>query len=169
MHCKDGRALEVSVLVSMAPGFLSGYTKIVRFLPRYLFVNQLPYPVRLWQDSSIFRPVSADQTESLITKKLNWRFRTQREGKRRNLRKVSQYEQLWGRTVVLDERDTGRIMSGTNAHVSAMYITTISPFEAIPFILPDTRGDRQLRIDAGGPINLTASFAADVPGGKLLF
>lgn len=165
MHCKDGRALEVSVLVSMAPGFLSGYTKVVRFLPRYILVNQLPYPVRIWQDSSVFRPVSADQTESLIAKKLNWRFRTEKEAKRRCLKKINQYEELWGRTVTLDERDAEQIMTGTNAHVSALYITTISPFEVVPFILPDTRGDRQIRIDPGEPINLSSSFAADIPGG----
>ena len=31
--CKDGRMLELSATVNVAPGFLSGYTKIVRFCP----------------------------------------------------------------------------------------------------------------------------------------
>lgn len=42
MHCKDGRGLEVSVSISIAPGRLSNYTKIVRICPRYIVVNQLP-------------------------------------------------------------------------------------------------------------------------------
>ncbi|MGK3754632.1 MAG: hypothetical protein ACI8RD_006941, partial [Bacillariaceae sp.] len=31
--CKDGRMLELSASVNVAPGFLSHYTKIVRFCP----------------------------------------------------------------------------------------------------------------------------------------
>ena len=45
MHCKDGRGLEVSVSVSVAPGRLGSFTKIVRFCPRYIVVNQLPFPI----------------------------------------------------------------------------------------------------------------------------
>lgn len=45
MHCKNGRGLEVSVSVSIAPGRLSNYTKIVRICPRYVIVNQLSRPV----------------------------------------------------------------------------------------------------------------------------
>ena len=40
MHCKDGRRLEVSISVSIAPGRLSNYTKIVRICPRYVVYNQ---------------------------------------------------------------------------------------------------------------------------------
>lgn len=42
MLCKDGRGLEVNVSISIAPGRLSNYTKIVRICPRYIVVNQLP-------------------------------------------------------------------------------------------------------------------------------
>jgi hypothetical protein len=45
MHCKDGRGLEVSVSVSVAPGRLGSFTKIVRICPRYIVVNQLPFPI----------------------------------------------------------------------------------------------------------------------------
>ena len=45
MHCKDGRGLEVSVSVSVAPGRLGSFTKIVRICPRYVVVNQLPFPI----------------------------------------------------------------------------------------------------------------------------
>ena len=59
MNCKEGRALELMVVTQTAPGYLSGYTKIVRLLPRYVVVNNLPYPVRIWQHNSIFRPASS--------------------------------------------------------------------------------------------------------------
>lgn len=45
MHCKNGRGLEVSVSVGIAPGRLSNYTKIVRICPRYVIVNQLSRPI----------------------------------------------------------------------------------------------------------------------------
>jgi hypothetical protein len=45
MHCKDGRGLEVSASVSVAPGRLGSFTKIVRICPRYIVVNQLPFPI----------------------------------------------------------------------------------------------------------------------------
>ena len=53
MHVRDGRNLEISLSISVAPGRLSQYTKIVRFSPRYVFVNKLPKAVSLWQDSSL--------------------------------------------------------------------------------------------------------------------
>ena len=53
--------LEISVTVNVAPGILSGYTNIVRFFPRYVLFNRLERPIRLWQDSSIVRPVSEDR------------------------------------------------------------------------------------------------------------
>lgn len=46
--CKDGRMLEVSVYIGMAPGRLKNYTKLVRFSPRYILVNQLERPLHLW-------------------------------------------------------------------------------------------------------------------------
>jgi len=160
MHCKDGRALELTVSVTLAPGFLSGYTKIVRFLPRYIFINTLPYAVRLWQDSSIFRPPASDNTMNAIEGERKWRSNT---GKR-SLRKVNQYETLFARQTVLDERKVGTIPGGTRAHPSALYVTSIGQSEVVPFNLPDSRGERQLRVGLGGLWNLTASVSADVQG-----
>jgi hypothetical protein len=163
MLCKDGRALELTAVVTLAPGFLSGYTKIVRFLPKYVVVNTLPMPVRVWQDSSIFRPPSADQTAStdLANKERKWRFRHERT---RESRKVNQYEALWGRETILDERSVEGIAVGTTAHESALYVTTVGSSELVPFNLPDSRGERQLRIGLGGPWNLAASISAEIPG-----
>ena len=167
MNCKDGRLLEMSVAVSVAPGFLSSYTKIVRFLPRYVVFNRLERPVRLWQDSSIFRSVGEDRTiaaeENDSAKEIRkWRY--QHEEKLQNIRdKINQYESLYGRPAVVDERPIP-IPEGTTAHHSALYITTIGSSELLPFYLPDSRGERQLRIDTGGTHNVTASFASDFPG-----
>jgi hypothetical protein len=163
MLCKDGRALELTAVVTLAPGFLSGYTKIVRFLPKYVVVNTLPVPVRVWQDSSIFRPPSADQTAStdLVQKERKWRSRHERT---RESRKVNQYEALWGRETILDERSVEGIAVGTTAHESALYVTTVGSSELVPFNLPDSRGERQLRIGLGGPWNLAASISAEIPG-----
>ena len=162
MHCKDGRALEITAVVNVAPGLLSGYTKIVRFLPRYVIVSDLPYPVRLWQDSSIFRPSLADNSAATPSKERKWRIT--RGQHRRSARKVNQYESLFGRETTLDERSVVNIPSGTRAHPSALYVTTIGQKEVIPFNLPDSRGERQLRLGLGGQWNLTASISADVPG-----
>jgi C2 domain/SHR-binding domain of vacuolar-sorting associated protein 13 len=161
MHCKDGRALELSVVVTVAPGFLASYTKIVRILPRYVVVNTLPYPVRIWQDSSIFRPLSADITGTQ-DRASKWRY--SKESGRRSQSKVNQYEALWGRETRLDEREAGRMLEGTTAHGSALYITTVFPSEIIPFSLPDSRGERLLRVDIGSPWSLTASISADILG-----
>ena len=64
MHVKDGRSLEISLSISVAPGRLSQYTKIVRFSPRFVMVNKVPRDstlfshhksrsISLWQDSSL--------------------------------------------------------------------------------------------------------------------
>lgn len=163
MLCKDGRSLELTAVVTLAPGFLSGYTKIVRFLPKYVVVNTLPMPVRVWQDSSTFRPPSANQTASadFVAKERKWRFRNERT---RESRKVNQYEALWGRETILDERSREGIAVGTTAHESALYVTTVGSSEFVPFNLPDSRGERQLRIGLGGPWNLAASISAEIPG-----
>lgn len=162
MHCHDGRNLEVTMVVTVAPGMLSGYTKIIRFLPRYLVVNATGFPIRIWQDSSIFRPPAADNSMDSVTKERQWRLRKER--KNRNLNKVNQYEALWGHETVLDERYAGPISSTSRAHPSALYVTTVGPKEIAPFNLPDTRAERLIRVDLGGEHNLTASFSADVPG-----
>ena len=67
MHCMDGRLLEVAVTISVAPGKLCEFTKIVRFSPRFVLVNKLSRPIRLWQDSSLVHPsraVTSSQKDS---------------------------------------------------------------------------------------------------------
>ena len=164
MPCKDGRALEVSMTLSVAPGLLSGYTKIVRFTPRFVLVNYLERPVRLWQDSSLLHPLyegidhpgaaAADQKGS------KWHFKDTYDPSDA----VNQYEYLFGRPAALDEENVDGITAGTTANKSALYICTADNSEVIPFHLPDTRGERQLRIDLGGSWNLTSSFSADHTG-----
>lgn len=161
MHCKDGRTLELTAIVSVAPGLLSGYTKVVRIVSRFFVVNSLPYPVRLWQDSSVFRPPGADGARQTSSRR-TWRLARQNSRKAR--REVNQYETLWGRETVIDERSKGPIPGGSRAHPSALYITSLRQAEIAPFTLPDSRGERQLRLDVGGYWNLTASVSADVPG-----
>ena len=156
----------MSVVVNVAPGFLSGYTKIVRFLPRYVIFNRLDRPIRLWQDSSIFRPVSEDRAaaseETESNKEIRkWRYSYEEKHHRD---KINQYESLYGRPATLEERPIRTMPEGTTAHRSALYITTAAPTELIPFHLPDSRGERQLRVDLGGTWNVTASIASDFPG-----
>ena len=149
-----------------APGHLSKYTKIVRFLPRYIVVNNLPYPVRLWQDNSIFRPPSvADITLVSNNREATRRWRLASYRKKKETGKINQYEALWGREVdILAEESNLSFPVGTTAHPSALHVVSVSPSSWKPFNLPDTRGDRQLRVGLGGSFNLTASISADVPG-----
>lgn len=75
--------------------------------------------------------------------------------------KINQCERLFGRPATIDDRvelhyghHSGRtqlIAEGTTAHRSAFYITFVGPSELIPFVLPDSRAERQLRVDFGGP------------------
>ena len=162
LHCKDGRALELNIVVSVAPGYLSNYTTIVNVVPRFAVVNNLPFPVRIWQDSSLFRSISGDDIAS--SEKLSkWRFSQSRH--HRNAI-VNQYELLWGRHAILDDRASP--LKGTTAHGSALLIATVNPSEILPFSLPDSRGERQLRVDLGYPWNLTGSISADKPGDFVL-
>jgi hypothetical protein len=180
LACKDGRTLELTATVNVAPGMLSGYTKIVRFFPRYVVFNRLERPIRLWQDSSVVRPASEDRISSFIPREVpkesrKWRYPF--EDKHID-DKVNQYESLFGRSATIDDRvellygnhstKTQPIPEGTTAHRSAVYVTSVGPSGLVPFVLPDTRAERQLRIDFGGPWNMTASFAADFPGEHIL-
>lgn len=176
MHCKEGRSLELSVEVNVAPGFLSPYTKIIRFLPRYVVFNRLERPIRLWQDSSVFRPVNEDRaaaaTDTLESSKVNRKWRYEFEVKERR-GKINQYESLFGRPSTVDDKKGNRtaqmmrneiIPEGTTAHRSALYITSVGPSELAPFLLPDSRAERQFRVDLGGIYNVTSSFASELPG-----
>ena len=160
MHCKDGRAIELNVVVTVAPGVLAKYTSIIRILPRYAIVNNLPYPVRIWQDSSTFRNVGGNELTSKKASK--WRYSAGDE----DGSKINQYELLWGRHAVLNERQKAPNpnLSSTAARRSALYIATVYPSEIVPFCLPDSRGERQLRIDPGNPWDLSGSISTSKPG-----
>lgn len=169
MNCVDGRALELTVVVQTAPGHLSGYTKIVRILPRYIAVNQLSYPVRLWQDNSSFRPPAAELVESKEHGSGKWRLATGRSS-RNEYKKVGQYESLMGREVNIsvDEQHGGLVPTGTVARDTALYMSSLPSNTWRPFNLPDSRGDRQIRVGQGASWNLTSSISADVPGENTL-
>jgi hypothetical protein len=169
MNTKEGRAIELSVEVNVAPGVLSSYTKIVRFVPRYVIFNRLERPVRLWQDSSVFRPENEDRTATSDGIEINrearkWRYYYEDKN---HEEKINQYETLYGRPSTIKDDLSPRtqiIAEGTTAHRSALYITTIGPSEIAPFLLPDTRAERQLRVDLGGIWNVSSSFASELPG-----
>ena len=174
--CKDGRMLELVATVNVAPGILSAYTKIVRFFPRYVLFNRLERPIRLWQDSSTIRPLSEDRATAsnpfdISKESRKWRYSFE---DKHSENKINQYESLFGRSSTIDDRvellygqhsrQIQPIPEGTLAHRNAFYINTVEPSGIIPFSLPDSRVERQLRIDLGGSWNLTASFSADLPG-----
>lgn len=162
MHCKDGRFLDLTVLVYLAPGILSTYTTIVRILPRYVVVNMLSYPVRLWQDNSIFRPHSSQDTNE-TEGEIKWTMKQQGPTE-----KINQYENLWGRAATLDDDLKGKMPLFTTASQSATYIKTIDSSQLAPFALPDSRSDRLLRFDFGGSYKLTASVSMDAAGEHVL-
>lgn len=163
MHCLDGKQLEVSVTVTGAPGKLAAYTKIVRILPRYVAVNHLGRPFRLWQDSSLVHPsrvINDSKIDSQNNQGLpNWRRRMKENESDLPL---SPYNFLFGSVPVLDYHIETSMKPGTVAHRQALYIATIEKNQMIPFHLPDTRADRELRIDLGPNWNLSASFPADI-------
>jgi hypothetical protein len=154
MHCKDGRRLEVSISVALAPGRLSNYTKIVRICPRYVIVNQLPRTIRLWQDNSMLHPNKPVEHSLQVDGSNKWILSNDINGPEYN-----EYKSLFGEKIVI-----GDSLVDTTAHPDACYITTVPPSELFAFHLPDTRIDRLLRIDYGGSWNLSSSIPADVTG-----
>ena len=169
MHCMDGKQLEVAAIVTVAPGGLSKYTKIVRIYPRYVLINQLSRSIRLWQDSSLVHPstvLDSSKDISRSTGSHNWKIQRseERQTTTDNEKELYQYDFLFGQPSILDYQPRIHIQHKTIAHKSAFYITTAPPQEPIPFHLPDTRADRELRIDFGPNWNLSPSFQADVIG-----
>jgi len=162
IHCKDGRFLELTVVVQVAPNPVARFTKIIRILPRYVVMSLLPYPVRLWQDSSIFQP-HAQASSSNNQSTSRWAY----TGDNDTRPGVNQYEALWGRTTVL-EADSAESLPKTTASGTAFYVGTVAPGDVRPFTLPDSRGFRQLRIDSGFPWKLCSSFSVDVSGDHVL-
>ena len=168
MHCADGRQLEVAAVVAVAPGVLSKYTKIVRICPRYVLINQLTRPIRLWQDSSLVHPsrvLDASKDASRGREHPNWRPKPSSSKGNDVLDAdlaLCQYDFLFGQPTPLDYQPDTNMPKKTVAHASAFYITTAACGDPIPFHLPDTRADRELRIDLGPNWNLSASFPADI-------
>lgn len=168
MHCMDGRHLEIVMSTRVAPGRLSAYTKIVRLSPKYVLVNQLERPIRLWQDSSLMHPSrTLDGSKNSVghsREPQHWFEKSkdkkyEEENRSNDIRK---YDFLFGRVPQLDYRRGTKMRRGTVADKSALYITTAGGGELIPFHLPDTKADRELRIDLGRKWNLTASFPSDI-------
>jgi hypothetical protein len=162
MHCMDGRQLEIAMTTRVASGKLSHYTKIVRFSPKYVLVNQLERPIRLWQDSSLMHPsrtLDGFKSSTSNREPSNWRERSKEKHTDESIRK---YDFLFGDVAQLDYRRGTKMRPGTVADRSALYITTAGKGEMIPFHLPDTKSDRELRIDIGRKWNLTASFHSDI-------
>ena len=163
MLCKDGRGLEVSVSISIAPGRLSNYTKIVRICPRYVVVNQLPQPIRLWQDNSLLHPNQVAERSDVAFESRKWVFV---DGSEHGV--INQYEPLFGAPTVIDSSEERGIPAVTSAHHSACYIATIRPSELTAFHLPDTRLERLLRVELGSGWYLSSSFTADTPDQHIL-
>lgn len=176
--------LELSATITSAPGFLTGYTKIVRFCPRYAIYNRLDRPIRLWQDSSIARPLSEDRKLNMTdmtgepSESRTWRYEFEDKQKHEK-NTISQYESVFGKSATINDRLTIRqgqleskklqiIPEGTTAFRSALYISTVGKSELVPFFLPDTRSASQLRVDLGGQWNLSSSFSSVVPGEHVL-
>jgi SHR-binding domain of vacuolar-sorting associated protein 13 len=130
MHCKDGRTLELT-MVLQKPLF-SGKTKVIRFLPRYLVVNKLPYPVRIYQDSSLDRGVPESNHSAVGTRMAKWR----QISSRRSIESAepSQYQSLWG----VDKKVAGKnkIHRSSACRRPAAFVTTVQPSEILPFFLP---------------------------------
>lgn len=160
MHCKDGRRLEVSISVAIAPGRLSNYTKVVRICPRYVILNQLSRSIRLWQDSSIIHPNKPVEhsLQVQVNESEKWTFSNPNS----NQESCNEYKSLFGEKIVISVDDESLV--DTTAHQDACYIATIHPSELHTFHLPDTRIDRLMRIDYGSSWNLSSSFPADVTG-----
>ncbi len=141
MHCDNGRELEINVVVNEAPGEMSQYTKVVRFIPKFFVANELPLPIRIWQDSSlIFRTFKAESKVPYNSEDVNF-----------------EYESLFGKDARENERDKNTLLTGTDderrilpeetlVHSSANFIATIGENEMLPFFLPNTTADRYLRI-----------------------
>ena len=169
MHCADGRQLEVAAVVTIADGVLSKYTKIVRICPRYVLINQLPRPIRLWQDSSLVHPsrvLDASKDASRGRDHPNWKHKPAPNKVAAAVKTddlaLCQYDFLFGQPALLDYQPGTNMPNKTVAHESAVYITTAASNDPIPFHLPDTRADRELRVDLGPNWNLSASFPADI-------
>jgi C2 domain/SHR-binding domain of vacuolar-sorting associated protein 13 len=159
MHCSEGRVLELSVTIHVAPGNLTGYTKVVRISPSYVVVNRLYRPIRIWQDSSLLHPALENQSNQEINIRKNqqrWYFEQERQ---HPLDAKNPYEVLFGGPAGLQSSPPG-----TTAHKLALFAVAARAGELSPFHLPDTRGDRQFRIDIGGEWNLSPSFNSDVTG-----
>lgn len=169
--------------ISIAPGRLSKYTKIVRICPRYIMVNQLHNPIvsaqrdthahgsvflnisckRLWQDNSVTHHNLALDHSAQSTASTKWRFvdAAPSEGV------INEYELLFGMPTPISSQAC-TLEPQTTAHHEASFVANINPDECRPFHLPDTRIDRLLRLDIGPSWYLSPSFSADITGQVVL-
>eukprot|EP00804_Cyclotella_cryptica_P020229 CCRYP_010930-RC/>CCRYP_010930-RC protein AED:0.04 eAED:0.04 QI:95/1/1/1/0.91/0.91/24/65/5640 len=161
MHCKDGRRLEVSISITIAPGRLSNYTKIVRICPRRLPMRMITHQ-RLWQDNSMLHPNKPVEQSSQSNESEKWIFSL--DGCSSDDAQINEYRALFGEQIRVDSCRDSNLLAETTAHHAACYIATIHPSELISFHLPDTRIDRLLRFEYGTHWNLSCSIPADVTG-----
>jgi hypothetical protein len=125
-------------------------------------VNQLGRPIRLWQDSSLMHSNYAS-SDDLHGGQNSYRAQPFRDMDEDGNWIINKYESLFGGTAAIADGDSG-MPPVTMAHASALYITTAATCQLVPFHLPDTRADRQLRIGFGSTWNLTSSFSSDITG-----
>jgi hypothetical protein len=127
MHCKDGRMLELTMVVQKP--LFAGKTSVIRFLPRYVAVNKLPYPVRIFQANSLFRGVPESNHSSAGTRTARWPPVNTRPIEKAD---PGPYQSLWG----TDQKFVGGRKSKVHKNSAAVYVTTVFPSEIIPFFLP---------------------------------
>ena len=109
------------------------------------------------QDNSILHSnFNAMEGPSLMEKSQDssakWRAPLSKNG---NCLSCLRYTSIFHGRSVLDE-----VTYDTRANHSALFITSSPSNECVAFHLPDSRSDRQIRIDFGPNHNLTASFPA---------
>lgn len=128
------------------------------------FVTQLPHPLHIFQDSSIFH--GAPQSNHIYSElRLNkWRSETSTTARRRTIE--SQYRALWG-----EEGHEGSIRFQKkipSTQRSVVLIATVYPSEILPFFIPDSRRERMLRFDLGKPWSLGPSISTEIPGNNTI-
>lgn len=156
MHCRDGRRLEVSVSVAIAPGRLSNYTKVVRICPRYVIVNQLTRSIRLWQDNSMLHPAKPIDDSLKVNSSEKWTLSNSN-----NYQAASnEYKALFGEKIVIN--GNGDSSTVTTAHPDACYIASVNPSEIVTFHLPDTRVDRLLVSSNVVSFSITSSTTSEL-------
>ena len=121
--------LEVGFKITMAPGRLSKYTKIVRFLPKFTIVNRLPMQVRLYQPVGL---TNASQSIDVHATHIKPCHLPALFGERQL---SIQVEGAWHRSVAFDVDQIGVNMLRIKRHVDLASITHVN-----------TRGDAEYKV-----------------------